>query len=401
MLDLLDPTPHQALVINELLTGDKRAVCWLGATGSGKTAGLCESIALMSQRDTELGIGGGDSILLGQTVGQLKRNLGGYLQDVCKQLRIPFHAGNDDGAYYRIAGQKWHLFSGGKDGDAARVQGLDALHVWNDESSLVWEDAFQASTLRMRYPQGRLIMSTNAGNPFHFIKQTFIDHPPEWCLPVETPFEQNHHFDETQRDWLSDSFISGHIRARMLGNIWAAAGGLVYPFDMSHTVDEPFDPAGVVAADAGTAGVTAATLFTHRGDGLMIADEYYHEAEKEGVLTDVQHIERILIMWSPQYWVVDPAAASFIAALRKMNQTVRRAKNDILTGVQTVLKAIFSGLGVINRRCKRLLSETAGIVWNPLTDLPKEGVADHAADTMRYGFMELAPLRASLALGGR
>ena len=77
----------------------------------------------------------------------------------------------------------------------------------------------------------------------------------------------------------------------MLGNIWAAAGGLVYPFDMSHTVDEPFDPAGVVAADAGTAGVTAATLFTKRGDGLMIADEYYHEADKEGVLTDVQHIE--------------------------------------------------------------------------------------------------------------
>ena len=86
----------------------------------------------------------------------------------------------------------------------------------------------------------------------------------------------------------------------MLGNIWAAAGGLVYPFDMSHTVDEPFDPAGVVAADAGTAGVTAATLFTKRErggtlldmggvpttNGLLIADEYYHEAEKEGVLTD-------------------------------------------------------------------------------------------------------------------
>ena len=145
MLDLLDPTPHQALVINELLTGDKRAVCWLGATGSGKTAGLCESIALMSQRDTELGIGGGDSILLGQTVGQLKRNLGGYLQDVCKQLRIPFHAGNDDGAYYRIAGQKWHLFSGGKDGDAARVQGLGRYCTSGMmKAVLVREDAFQA-----------------------------------------------------------------------------------------------------------------------------------------------------------------------------------------------------------------------------------------------------------------
>ena len=32
----------------------------------------------------------------------------------------------------------------------------------------------------------------------------------------------------------------------------------------------------------------------------------------------MQHIGRILAMWEPLYWVVDPAAASFIAALRKM-----------------------------------------------------------------------------------
>ena len=130
----------------------------------------------------------------------------------------------------------------------------------------------------MRYPQGKLLMSTNAGSPFNWVKSTFFEQAPEWCLAVETPYDENQHYAEEQRSWIMGSFISGHIRARMLDNVWAPAGGAIYPIDLSHTVDEPFEPVGKVFLDAGTAGVTAALLYTPRGDGWLVADEYYHDA---------------------------------------------------------------------------------------------------------------------------
>ena len=401
MLDLLNPTKSQRIVAQELLFGKKRGVAWLGATGSGKTAGLAQDITLLSIRDRDYGYGSGMNILMGQTVGQLKRNIGGYLKDVCKQLGVPFAKGNDDGAYYSLAGQQWKLFAGGKDGDAARVQGFDATSFWADEVSLIREDAFQAATLRMRYPQGKLLMSTNAGSPFHWVKSTFFEKTPEWCLSVETPYDENQHYAQEQRDWILGSFISGHIRARMLDNVWAPAGGAIYPIDLTHVVEEPFEPVGRVFLDAGTAGVTAALLYVPRGDGWLVVDEYYHDANKEGQLTDGQHIEAIVRKgWQPLSWDVDPAAASFKAEVRKHGLPVRNALNDVLEGIQSGLNALFSGQVRINRwRCPQLLRELAGLIWNPMTDKPQEGLPDHAADAFRYGNRRLFPPSAGVVFG--
>ena len=116
---------------------------------------------------------------------------------------------------------------------------------------------------------------------------------------------------------------------KMLQNVLGrVAGGLIYPIDLSHTVDEPFEPVGRVFLDAGTAGVTAALLYVPRGDGWLVADEYYHDANKEGqptmgsILTGLRRRAGI-----PLSWDVDPAAASFIAAeLRRRSQPVRRAQ---------------------------------------------------------------------------
>ena len=171
MLDLLDPTPHQALVINELLTGDKRAVCWLGATGSGKTAGLCESIALMSQRDTELGIGSGDSILLGPDCGPAQAEPRWLPAKTYARTSGPvstFHSRATMMAALlpdsrpEVASIQW--WQGWRRRSGAGV-GRNCTY-WNDETqSNVREDAFQAATLRMRYPEGQAHHFHQRGQP--------------------------------------------------------------------------------------------------------------------------------------------------------------------------------------------------------------------------------------------
>ena len=69
MLDLLSPTKSQRIVAQELMFGEKRGVAWLGATGSGKTAGLAQDITLLSMRDRDYGYGSGNSILDGSDGG--------------------------------------------------------------------------------------------------------------------------------------------------------------------------------------------------------------------------------------------------------------------------------------------------------------------------------------------
>ena len=54
----------------------------------------------------------------------------------------------------------------------------------------------------------------------------------------------------------------------------------------------------------------------------------------------------------------------------------------------------------INRwRCPQLLRELAGLIWNPMTDKPQEGLPDHAADAFRYGNRRLFPPRAGVVFG--
>ena len=83
--------------------------------------------------------------------------------------------------------------------------------------------------------------------------------------------------------------------------------------------------------------------------------------------------------------IVDPSAASFIAALRKRGFVVIAAKNAVVDGIR------FTG-GLINRSqilfrpcCKNTIQEFSVYSWNPDTEedtVIKEN--DHAMDAIRY-----------------
>lgn len=401
MLDLLNPTPTQKLIECELLFGT-RDVCCIGTARAGKGVAAVKGMVLRSQMHRELGIGSGDYLLIAQSVGAIHRNSKAYFQDVCKQLGYPFRTRGSPDPHFEVNGSRFFTFGGANADAAGKMQGITAMDCWIDEATLVREDVYEASTYRLSFTDSRVLLTSNAGSPFSWVKTTFVDNPSDSVLGLEVFADENFHYSQDRWDYIRrNNAPTSAMYKRMVQNVWAANGGVIYPIDLTHTVEETFEPVGRVFLDAGTAGVTAALLFVPRGDGWLVADEYYHDANKEGALTDGQHEERIMARWGrPISWDVDPAAASFKAELRRRGHPVRNAINEVLEGIQCGLNALFAGKVVINRwRCPQLLRELAGLIWNPMTDKPQEGLPDHAADAFRYGNRRLFPPRAGVVFG--
>ena len=401
MLDLLNPTPTQKLIERELVFGT-RDVCVIGTARAGKGVAAVKGMTLRSQYHKEMGIGSGDYILIAQSVGAIHRNSKAYFGDVCKQLGIPFRTRGAPDPHFDVGGAKFYTFGGANADAAGKMQGLTAMDRWVDEATLCREDVYEASDYRLSFEDSRTIVTSNAGSPWSWVKELLVDKPNPDVLALEVFADENFHYSQTRWERIKrNNSPHSAMYKRMVQNVWAANGGVIYPIDLSHVVEEAFEPTGRVFLDAGTAGVTAALLYTERPGGWLVADEYYHDASKEGQLTDGQHIEGIIRrVGNPLSWDVDPAAASFKAELRRRGHPVRNALNEVLEGIQCGLNALFAGWLKINRwRCPQTLRELAGLIWNPMTDKPQEGLPDHAADAFRYGNRRLFPPRAGVVFG--
>jgi len=84
--------------------------------------------------------------------------------------------------------------------------------------------------------------------------------------------------------------------------------------------------------------------------------------------------------------IVDPSAASFIEVLRRRGHRVKKANNDVITGVRRTADALKSRKIVICQGCDDLLREMELYVWESRgagqDRVKKEH--DHAMDDMRY-----------------
>ena len=84
--------------------------------------------------------------------------------------------------------------------------------------------------------------------------------------------------------------------------------------------------------------------------------------------------------------IADPSAASFIETLRRRGWKVKKAENEVLSGIRLTADALKAGKLVICEGCNDLLREMDEYVWD-LSSGAKDRVKkehDHAMDEMRY-----------------
>ena len=107
----------------------------------------------------------------------------------------------------------------------------------------------------------------------------------------------------------------------------------------------------------------------------MLTDEQYYR-ELENLAGDLP----------VEFVVVDPSAASFIATIRAHGRfSVRKAKNEVLSGIRLVAEMLREGCLQFAPECKDAIREFSLYRWEEdgQTDrVQKEN--DHAMDDIRY-----------------
>ena len=183
--------------------------------------------------------------------------------------------------------------------------------------------------------------------------------------------------------------------------LWAMAEGVIYDmFDNEKHVEDPnefqtklINSNRYVSSDYGTQNATVFLLWNKGTDGVWYCTrEYYYSGRDKGrQKTDAEYakdLESWLDGTEIKAVIVDPAAASFIAELRKRGFRVIKAKNDVEDGIRLVstklnlIKIIFSNV------CQNTIKEFASYIWDAKAaergkDKPIKQY-DHAMDAVRY-----------------
>lgn len=84
--------------------------------------------------------------------------------------------------------------------------------------------------------------------------------------------------------------------------------------------------------------------------------------------------------------VVDPSAASFLETLRRAGWNVRKADNEVLSGIRRTADALKNGRIVICEPCQDAIREFGSYCWD-LHSGDQDRVRkedDHAMDEIRY-----------------
>ena len=193
----------------------------------------------------------------------------------------------------------------------------------------------------------------------------------------------------------------GVFYKRYILGLWAMAEGVIYDmFDNEKHVEDPntfqtklINSNRYVSSDYGTQNATVFLLWNKGTDGVWYCTrEYYYSGRDKGrQKTDAEYandLESWLDGTEIKAVIVDPAAASFIAELRKRGFRVIKAKNDVEDGIRLVstklnlIKIIFSNV------CQNTIKEFASYIWDAKAaergeDKPIKQY-DHAMDAVRY-----------------
>ena len=365
-----------------------------GAVRSGKTLFMAISFVTWAMSR----FSGRQFGLCGRTIISLRRNV---LQPVLPVLReLGFSCREKTSANLmtvRWCGREnvFHLFGGKDEGSAALVQGVTFAGVLFDEVALQPRSFVQQACARCSVAGSRFWFNCNPEGPEHWFYR-------EWIRPARERGALYLHFTMADNPSLTpeirqryERLYTGVFYQRFIQGLWVAAEGRVYDFFDGSLVREAPETGFAeyrISCDYGTANPASFGLWGLHGGVWYRIEEYYFNSRAAGFQkTDAEYVQdltRLAAGRTIASVVVDPSAASFIEALRRAGYRVRKADNDVLTGIRVTADALKSGRIVICAGCTDALREFSLYVWDT-GDKPKKE-HDHAMDDIRYFAMSIA-----------
>ncbi len=371
----------------------KDAIICDGAVRSGKTLCLGLSFVLWATARFR----GQQFALCGKTTESVRRNLLTSVLPVLEELGFTWEEKvSRNKLLLRLGGREntFYLFGGKDESSAGLIQGVTLAGVLLDEAALMPRSFVEQACARCSVEGARFWFSCNPEGPAHWFYREWICKAEERnALHLRFFMEDNPVLTPATRARYERAFQGAFYRRFVLGE-WTAAEGLVYDFFDAETFVQPV-PAGeadrwVISCDYGTVNPTSLGLWGRFGGVWYRVKEYYYDARLEKrQQTDQEYAARLRELAGDreiEAVVADPSAASFLEVLRREGWTVRKAKNDVLSGIRLTADALKAGRIVICDPCADAIREFGSYCWD-LTAGERDQVKkqfDHAMDEIRY-----------------
>lgn len=354
-----------------------------GATGSGKSY---VDIAVTIPQRIMAARGEGLLVMMGNTRSTLERNIlepmrALYTEEVVSMLRADNTA--------TIFGKKVYCLGADKSNSVARIQGATFEWAYGDEVTTWAESAFQMLKSRLRCPHSHFDGTCNPDSPMHWFK-AFLDSPNIDIYRQDYTIWDGALLPEVVRQIEAD-YAGTVYYDRYIRGLWTQAEGLIYP-DYAKALEPRFagDAARwVVSCDYGTQNAFAALLWAFDGRVWHMVREYRYSGRDTGrQKTDADYVrdmgEFLGDLPKSTLFIIDPSAASFIAAMRRDGYAVRHARNEVADGIRETGSAMQAGLVRIADDAAETVKEFAGYVWDAKAGDAPVKVNDHMMDALRY-----------------
>lgn len=365
---------------------DYDAVICDGAVRSGKTVATVVGFFLwsMARFDREV------FAICGKTVGALRRNIIIHLPSWLGGLFTITENRSENKLTVSCGGRKnvYYLFGGQDEASAGLIQGITLSGVLLDEVALMPQSFVEQACARCSVTGSKMWFSCNPASPEHwFYRQWICKAEEKNALHLHFTMRDNPALDPAVRQRYERLYTGVFYRRFILGQ-WCAAEGLIYEFEESkHIFTEPPQSGRYfISVDYGTQNPFSAGLWCVAGGKAYRLREFYYSGREKGrTMTDEEYVAALKNLAGDlpvEQVVIDPSAASLIAALRGAFP-VRRARNDVLGGIRLVASLLQRGVLQFSHDCRDTLREFSLYRWADGTDRPvKEN--DHAMDDIRY-----------------
>lgn len=388
-------SPKQRIVLNWWKPGSpyyrKEAIICDGAVRSGKTLSMGLSFFLWACTR----FSGARFGVCGKTISSLRRNV---ITELLPKLRaIGFsvtekRTENLVRASFGGRTNDFYIFGGRDESSSSLIQGITFAGILLDEVALMPRSFVEQACARCSVTGSRLWFNCNPEGPRHwFYNEWVLGAEKRNCLYLHFTMEDNPSLSPQIRARYARLYSGVFYRRFILGQ-WVAAEGRIYDFFDASKAPPP--PRGnysqwYISCDYGTVNPASFGLWGLL-DGIWYrVREFYFDSRREmRQMTDGEYADALDALAGSRNItavIVDPSAASFIELLRRRGWNVKRADNDVLSGIRRTSDLLKSGKIVICDTCVDCLRETEQYVWDPKggkDTVRKEH--DHAMDDMRY-----------------
>lgn len=363
----------------------------IGATRSGKTYG---DYFLLPKRLLDVRGKDGLSVILGNTQGTIKRNIIEPMQNIWGADMVSSINSDNIATMF---GERVYCLGADNIKHVDRLRGSSIRYCYGDEVVTWAEEVFAMLQSRLDKEYSIFDGACNPEGPQHWFKQKLDEAGPDWYVQHYT-IDDNPFLAEKVRERMKRDYAGTVYWGRYILGEWTQAEGMIYPMYQDALI-KPFDGCWrefAISCDYGTQNAFTALLWARDGDIWYVVAEYRYSGRDTGYQkTDddyVRDMEAFAEKHIPEHMragvdiIIDPSAASFIAAIKRsrLGFKVRKADNSVEDGIRDTAVCLQRGTVRIFEDCTEMIKEFDGYVWDAKAEDKPVKVNDHLMDAARY-----------------